>query len=463
MERTILRGGGIRWGMFSELFAGGVYFVGIGGVSMSALARLLSARGVRVRGSDVAEGPFLPMLRKAGIPVSLGCEETISEDTVVFTGAVDGDHPQLAAARRAGKRLLPRAELLGMIAERFKRTVSFAGCHGKTTATAMLSHILLGRRPFTCHIGGEDLTLSNYHAEGEDVFVTEACEFKRSFLSLKSEIAVILNTELDHTDCYRTREELLAAYRQFAHAAEHVVVNADDDEAQKIPHTLSFGLYAGNVRAERLVSDGERYRFTVSEQGVPVVQIGLNTVGKIQVYNALAAYCAARLSGIPPRIIAKGLSEFHGVKRRFEYVGSLNNVHVVCDYAHHPTEIAAALATAERICRGTVRMVFQPHTYTRTRDLMGEFVRVLKRAENPIIYRTYAAREAFDFGGSAVALVSRVPEAIYCQSPKDLKRRVLQLTQPDDLILVLGAGDIDEIVRAMLDQTSTGTSFCSQA
>lgn len=440
-----------------------VYFVGIGGVSMSALALLLHDSGFRVRGCDARESRFTRMLGAKGIPVTIG-EEEIPEETIVYTEAADRHAALLARAERAGKRLYSRAEFLGKLAEEYPHVLSVAGCHGKTSATAMLSHILFGAElPATCHIGGEDADFGNYCCTGREYFVTEACEFKRSFLSLKSEIAVILNTELDHTDCYRTREELLAAYRQFAHAARHVVVNADDDEAQKIPHTLSFGLYAGNVRAERLVSDGERYRFTVSEQGVPVVQIGLNTAGKIQVYNALAAYCAARLSGIPPRIIAKGLSEFHGVKRRFEYVGILNNVHVVCDYAHHPTEIAAALATAERICRGTVRMVFQPHTYTRTRDLMGEFVRVLKRAENPIIYRTYAAREAFDFGGSAVALVSRVPEAIYCQSPKDLKRRVLQLTQPDDLILVLGAGDIDEIVRAMLDQTSTGTSFCSQA
>ena len=136
---------------------------------------------------------------------------------------------------------------------------------------------------------------------------------------------------------------------------------------------------------------------------------------------------------------------------------------VICDYAHHPTEIAAAFATAERICRGTVRVIFQPHTYSRTRDLMTEFVSVLKNAENPVIYRTYEARESFDFRGSAVSLVSRIPEAIYCQTPDDLKRRILLLAQPEDLILVLGAGDIDDTIRSLLDQTSTDTPFCSQA
>ena len=360
MERTILRGGGIRWGMFSELFAGGVYFVGIGGVSMSALARLLNARGVRVRGSDAAEGPFFPMLRKAGIPVSLGCEETISEDNVVFTGAVDGNHPQLAAARRAGKRLLPRAELLGMIAERFKRTVSFAGCHGKTTATAMLSHILLGRRPFTCHIGGEDLTLSNYHAEGEDVFVTEACEFQRSFFSLKSSIAVVLNIELDHTDCYHSEEELFAAFREFAGRAERVIVNADDIRARSLPHALSFGLFSGEIRASALKNSGERYSFTVTEKGVPLVRVQLAVAGKVHIYNALAAFAAARLLGLAPQEIADGLSSFRGVKRRFERIGFFHGVPVVSDYAHHPREIAATIQTAQAVAWWDSRTVRPP-------------------------------------------------------------------------------------------------------
>ena len=241
--RTIFRSGGIRWGMFSELFPGGVYFVGIGGVSMSALARLLSAHGVRVRGSDAAEGPFLSMLRKAGIPVSLGCEETFRKTPWSLRAPWTGSIRSSLRQDGRGKRLLPRAELLGMIAERFKRTVSFAGCHGKTTATAMLSHILSGRLPFTCHIGGEDLTLSNYHADGAEVFVTEACEFQRSFLALKSSIAVILNIELDHTDCYHSEEELFAAFREFAERADRVIVNADDVRARSLPHALSFGLF----------------------------------------------------------------------------------------------------------------------------------------------------------------------------------------------------------------------------
>lgn len=439
--------------MFSELFAGGVYFVGIGGVSMSALARLLNAHGVRVRGSDAAEGAFLSVLRREGISVSLGSAETISEDTVVFTGAVDGTHPQVAAARRAGKRLLPRAQLLGLIAEQFPMTISFAGCHGKTTATAMLSHILRGRRPFTCHIGGEDLDLSNFYADGEKVFVTEACEFQRSFLSLKSGIAVVLNIELDHTDCYRSVEELFAAFSAFAGRAESVIVNADDVRARSLPHALSFGLFSGDIRAAGLKSSGERYTFTVTEKGVPLVRVRLAVAGKVHIYNALAAFAAARLLGLAPQEIADGLSSFRGVRRRFEQVGFFHGVPVISDYAHHPREIAAAIQTAQAIAEGTVHVVFQPHTYTRTRDLMDDFVAALKAAESPVIYRTYAAREKFLFSGSAAMLTARLPDACYVQSPDRLWRVLAEKAKPRDLILVLGAGDLDAAVRGMLQKT----------
>lgn len=441
----------------------GVYFVGIGGVSMSALAQLVYDSGILVRGCDARESIYTKKLRKLGIPVKIGSEQ-IYENTIVYTEAVDRHADLLEQLRLSGKQLYSRAEFLGKIAEEYPRVLSIAGCHGKTSATAMLAHILFGAGlSVTCHIGGEDIDFGNYRNTGHGYFLTEACEFKRSFLSLNSNIAVILNTELDHTDCYGSREELLTSYHLFAKQARRVIVNADDCEAQKIPHAVSFGLHAGDIRAERIVADRERYCFTVTEKGTPIVQVRLNTQGKVQIYNALAAYSAARLCGIAPRKIADGLAQFHGVKRRFEFAGTLHGVPVICDYAHHPTEIAAAFATAERICRGTVRVIFQPHTYSRTRDLMTEFVSILKNAENPVIYRTYAARESFDFRGSAVSLVSRIPEAIYCQTPDDLKRRILLLAQPEDLILVLGAGDIDDTIRSLLDQTSTDTPFCSQA
>ncbi len=431
----------------------GFYLIGIGGVSMSALARLLRDRGFSVRGSDQRESEYTRALRREGIAVSIGEDEEIAEDCVVYTAAVGEDHPQLSKARAAGKRLIPRAELLGEVAKLFPHVISVAGCHGKTSASSMLAHVFLaGGRAFTCHIGGEDLSLSNYFSAGGEYFITEACEFGRSFLSLGSETGVILNTDLDHTDCYKNGDELFAAYLAFARNSEKVVVCDDDLRARRIPHTLSFGLNGGDIRAEDLKSVGERYSFTVSERGIPLVRVKLAAVGKVMVTDALAAFAAARLAGFSAEEIRCGLESFRGVKRRFETVGTLGGVPVVCDYAHHPREIAAVMETAYKICHGTVRVVFQPHTYTRTRDLLSSFVEVLRAAESPIIYKSYAAREPFLPEGSAYTLVSRLPEAVYVQSPAQLKRRLLGFIRPDDLVLVLGAGDIFGIAVSILDE-----------
>lgn len=439
--------------MSSENRNGSYYFIGIGGVSMSALARLLHDRGISVRGSDAQKSVYTESLGKAGIRVHIGESELIWEDTVVYTGAISETHPQILQAKREKKRLLSRAELLGKVAEEFPHVLSVAGCHGKTTTTSMLAHIFSeGDRRFTCHIGGEDLSFGNYFSTGTEYFLTEACEFRRSFLSLKSEIAVILNTDLDHTDCYRNEDELFEAYAQFASHAEKLIVNADDPRARTLPHALSFGLYSGEIRAEDLRSAGERYSFMVTERGVPLLRVRLSCIGKVTVYDALAAFSAARLFGFSAEECKKGLERFQGVGRRFESVGTFKGIPVVCDYAHHPKEIAAVFSTAQKICSGTVRLVFQPHTYTRTRDFMEEFVSVLKEAEDPVIFRTFAAREPFDGAGSAYTLVSRLPEAVYVQSAAQLKKRLSDLAEEGDLILVLGAGDIFGIVKQILDK-----------
>ncbi len=433
-------------------FVNGVYFIGIGGVSMSALATLLHHNNVKVRGSDASEGEYTRRLRAIGIPVTIGSDEEITEPTVVYTGAIKEEHPQYAAARRAGKRLLPRSAMLGHIAEEYPHVISVAGCHGKTTTSCMIAHIFHANNvPFTSHIGGEDDMLGNVHAGAGNFFITEACEFQRSFLTLHSEIALILNCDRDHTDCYANEEELLSAYREFAGQAQKTIVNSDDVYARTIPHALDFGLYSGKIRAEKIKSHGEKYSFVVTESGLPMVQVHLNDVGKVHVYNALAAYAAARLLGFSSQQIKCGLENFTGVKRRFERVGTLSGVPVICDYAHHPREIAASIATAERLCRGTVRLVFQPHTYTRTRDFLEDFVEVLKKCESPIIYATYSARERYNYEGSAVRLASMVRSARYVESPHGLLRRIHDQLSSDDVILVLGAGDIYEITKSILD------------
>ncbi len=439
--------------MGNETFAseGSWYFVGIGGVSMSALARILQSKNLSVRGCDDAESKFTKDLRAHGISVTIGSDDEIHEQNVVYTGALDESDKRIAGAKEAGKRLFTRARLLGSVAEEYPFVLSVAGCHGKTSTSSMLAHIYYRNdRAFTCHIGGEDALLGNCHIGGEETFVTEACEFKRSFLSLHSTVGVILNTDRDHTDCYSNDEEVFAAYRTFAAQSEKVVVNAEE-RARKIPHALSFGLRTGDVRAEKLRSDGERYAFTVREGDTATVRVRLNVTGKFQVLNALAAYAAARLAGFTAEEIKRGLESFRGVKRRFETVGTLRGAPVICDYAHHPREITAVLESAHKICDGTLRLVFQPHTYTRTHAFMDEFVKTLSRVKHPVLYKTFSARETFFFEGSAAALAARIPDAIYVQSPEQLKNRLIKTVEKDDIVLVLGAGDIYSIARSIVD------------
>lgn len=430
--------------------------IGIGGISMSALALLVHDFKIPVRGCDDSENSLTEKLRANAIHVSIGRGETITEDTVVYTGAVIDEHPQLRAARQAGKRLLPRAEFLSLIAKEYPHVISIAGCHGKTTTTAMLSHVFLQNRKATCHIGGEDIEYSNYFSTGNEYFITEACEFQRSFLSLYSETAVILNTDYDHSDCYRTKSELIDAYRQFARQSKHVIVNADDSNARCIPHSISFGRYNGEIRASELSCDGARYSFVITEHDMPLVKIQLNVIGKMSVYHALATFSVARLYGITAEEIGAGLKTFYGVKRRFETIGCFHDVPVIADYAHHPREIAAAIRTAKRICNGRVQVVFQPHTYTRTRDFMNGFVSVLSSIERPIIYETYAAREAFMAEGSAYKLVSNLKNAVYVRTSEQLCKRLSEVTRQNDLILILGAGNIYDIVKESIKNPLDG-------
>ncbi len=419
---------------------------------MSALALLLKRRGYAVRGSDQRESERVKMLRKRGIPVHIGEEEAIFEQTVVYTGAVPSTQKQFQAAKGAGKRLLSRARLLGMIAEEYPHVIAVVGCHGKTTTTAMLAHIFAAARlPFTCHIGGEDTTFKNLAYFGKKYLVTEACEYQKSFLELKCECAVLLNVDRDHMDCYEDEEELLSAFSKFASGAKTVVGNGDDFKTRALAHTCTFGLDFGDIRAENLSAQGERYSFTVTEKGKYLTEITLQIPGRVHVYNALAAISAARRYNISAEHIKKGLFSFQGVKRRFEQKGTIAHIPTYIDYAHHPREILESMKTAQAICKGTVHVVFQPHTYSRTRDLMPEFVNVLKKAENPIIYQTYAAREEYDFEGSAVALTSKIPEAVYAQTPEQVKMRLNGAFKKGDIILFLGAGDIDQVCKSLLD------------
>ena len=436
-----------------------IYFIGIGGISMSALAKFLAVCGYNVSGSDRSRSEETDALAFYGVKVYVGEDaerkELLCADRVIYTDAISADHVELRAAYEKGKKVCLRAELLGLLCGEFENVISIAGSHGKTTCSSMCAHILKYTAvPFTAHIGGEDSVFGNFHSTGREYFVTEACEYKKNLLKIKTDVAILLNIDNDHMECYQGEEDLIDCFRTYCEGAKTAFVCADDERSIRLGDFPSFGIGSSlaDYRATQLRANGEKYSFTVEEYGKALCRVRLNAIGRCNVYNALAAFAAMRSLGFDEREIAKGLESFTAVKRRFERIGAYHGASFICDYAHHPREIASTLATAKGICRGNLYVVFQPHTYSRTKELLGEFVKVLRPVKNLMIYKTYPARERYDGAGSAERLAQAVGGCLYCENVYVLKTWVKKTVQEGDTVLFLGAGDIYYAAQYLLKE-----------
>lgn len=436
-----------------------IYFIGIGGISMSALAKYLAVNGYIVSGSDIFRGEQADSLASYGVKVFVGMDEGRKELTeaeiVVYTDAISMGNCELKAARLQRKIIYSRAELLGVVCYDFSTVISIAGSHGKTTCTSMCAHILKSvSAAFTAHIGGEDSLFGNFYHSGKDYFVTEACEYKRNLLKLQPNVAVLLNIDRDHMECYDGIEDLSACFKEYCLKASAVFVCADDARCAQLGEFSSFGIEnpLADYRAIQLKANNEKYSFMVEEYGKQLCKVRLNAIGKCNVYNAIAAFGAMRSLGFHEKEIAKGLESFTAVKRRFERIGSWQGVSFICDYAHHPSEISATLATAKGICRGKLYVVFQPHTYSRTKLLFPEFVAALQSVENLVVYKTYAAREQYDEEGSAECLAKELGGCLYASNPNVLKMWLKKTVKEEDIVLFLGAGDIYYVAQYLLNQ-----------
>lgn len=425
------------------------FFLGIGGVSMSALAKMLFAQGKTVAGCDRCESEYTEELKKLGISVIIeNYGDVENSQVVVYTDALPENNRSIIQARRLNKVLISRGELLYEVSKQFENTVAVAGCHGKTTCTSMLAHIFSAAgQKFSAHIGGNDVEFSNAYSSGNDYLITEACEYKKNFLYLKPTVAVVLNSDADHLDCYGTEENLKKAYLQFVGGArETVKLYGDLPEA----NATTFGFDdRADYYAKKIRNDNGRFSFTAYEDGKELGRVELSSYGKHNVLNALAATAAARRLGIDFNDIAAGLNSFKGVKRRFERIGTVDGAEWIADYAHHPNEIRAAYKTAKLITRGELYVVFQPHTYSRTKSLFKQFVCVLSQFKKLLIYKTFAAREYFDDTGSALTLSESVKRSVYGDCEEDIEK-FLQGAGVGDTVLFLGAGDIYDIAKILV-------------
>ncbi len=421
-----------------------VHFIGVLGSSMSNLALISKALGFSVSGSDKNDNSLLSNLKKKGIDAYLGADakRVKSADLVVYSSAVPESDSELKSARKFNKQVLPRAEFLGELSSLFDKVIAVSGTHGKSTVTAMLGEIFSLADYAPCvHLGGAYKDFGKFETK---YFITEACEYKESFLTLTPDVAIVLNVESDHPDYFKSMSEL---YRAFTSFIERSKPNAPTLIGEKVKISdedkLKIGRDAYTIKTNE--KDGF-FTFVPVIRGKTYPTVSLKVRGEHNVENALFALLVADIEGIKPEIAVKAIEGFSGVGRRYQTVGKINGATVISDYAHHPTEIIASIKTA-KLHSKTVTVYFQPHTYSRTEKLFSSFLSAFDGADKLIIVEEYPARETPDMGKSAKELADALSLRRKCTyaSLRTAKELLYSTAYVDETILLIGAGNIDTI------------------
>ena len=438
-----------------------VHLAGIGGVSMNPLAEVLHQMGLAVQGSDQSESPAVERLRHMGVHVSIGHDagNIRGAEFLIRTAAIHDDNPEIAAAHAAGLPVFERAEAWGAIMQRYVNAICIAGTHGKTTTTAMTTHIFMAAQADpTVMIGGTlSMLHSGYRVGRGDTIILESCEYCNSFLHFFPTVAVVLNVEEDHLDFFTGGlPEIKQSFRKFAELVPpdgRIVANADAPGAMDALRGLplfTFGRSeSADCRAENLTWEHGRPEFDVVVDGKLYTHLALHVAGEHNLSNALAAASAAYVLGIPGRAVKLGLEGFFGAGRRFECKGQCRGAKIYDDYAHHPAELHALLEMTRSLGYDRVICAFQPHTYSRTKALFADFVRELKKADLAVLTDIFAAREKNTAGVSSRDLAAEIPGALYCPSLREAEQCLMDLARPGDLILTVGAGDIYTVGEAL--------------
>lgn len=451
-----------------------VYFVGIGGISMSGLAELLFREGFAVSGSDRNSSDLTKALEAKGITVKYGesaSHITSDIDCAVLTSAVREDNLEFQAIRERDIPWMTRAQLLGQLMKNYKTSIAVSGTHGKTTTTSMISEILL-RADIdpTLSIGGILKTIGgNIRIGRGDCFVTEACEYTNSFLDLVPTIGIILNIEEDHLDFFRDLADIRSSFRKFAElipAEGCLIINADIPNYRELTKglacriiTYSMGDHPADYFPDQITWDGFGHpSFTLHGPNDKTQAFRLQVPGLHNVSNALAAVALSDLLSVDRSTACEALTAFSGTDRRFEYKGSLGGITIIDDYAHHPTEITATLSAAEKYPHRTLWCVFQPHTYSRTKALLKDFAKALSRADKIVLADIFASREpaslGISLGISSENLRDEIKalgkECYYFPSFDEIETFLLENCINGDLLITMGAGDVQKIGENLL-------------
>lgn len=435
---------------------------------MSSLARILHGRGAKVAGYDFKKSEQTEALIKEGIPVYYESAPAHQEGyaTVVYTAAMSENDPEMVCARERGALLLSRAELLGALVSVYPHSIGVAGTHGKSTTTGMLAEIFEAAKADATVLAGAVIPSlgSTYRAGNGELCVFEACEYKNSYHAMHPTVRVVLNCELDHVDFFGSLDNVIESFHAYLNTnsgkSENIaLINADCPGSVKaaeglsaMVHTFSISDKTADFYADSVTLVGGYPVFDIYAFGKKYCHAELGVPGLHNATNALAAAGAAYLCGIGGEAVSKGLSAFGGVKRRFEKRGlTKKGAVVVDDYAHHPDEVYATLKAAKAICAGRVYCIFQPHTYSRFMALMGAFAQSLALADEVIMAEIYAAREVNTTGVSSKDIRTFLPEAAYFESFSDIAAYVADKANEGDMILTMGAGDIDRVVPLLVE------------
>ncbi len=438
-----------------------IHLIGCGGSGMYPLIQILHSRGFVLTGSDVESTKITDAEQKMGMTVIFGHDAANlgDADLVVYSAAIHPGNPELDAARARGIKAVERSVLLGYVSRLYPQSIGVAGTHGKTTTTGMITTLLelAGRDPAAV-IGGKLPLIGGYGKAGSgSAAVIEACEYSETFLQLTPFIGIILNIDHDHLDYYHTMGKLKLAFQKFALLSRTVVFNMDDRNTLDVMNSidrpvLSFGIEeearfrAVNIREYR----PGFYEFDVEELGDHFAHLRLGVPGRHNIYNALAMCCCVRPLGLTPADAERAAESFTGTGRRFEIKGECNGAVIVDDYAHHPAEMAATLATARQLGYDRVIAVHQPFTYSRTRELMADFAAVLNTADACVLLPIMGSREVDDGSVKTEDLAARVPGSVVVDGLESAAAWVRANAKQGDLVVCMSCGDLYKAADLMV-------------
>lgn len=438
------------------------HFIGIGGAGMSAIARVMHHRGERVSGSDQKRSVTTDSLLSEGIDVAVGHDAVNVEGAslVVYSAAIPEDNPERLEAVRLGIPIISRAEMLGRLMKPYHHRVAITGTHGKTTTTSMVNMVLSAAElDPTVLIGGDLNALGGNARVGvESLFVAEACEAFNSFLDLYPSIAAITNIDADHLDYHGSLENIIASFEKFISQVDDdgcVIACVDDPNVRDILKRVSKRIVgysingAGDIRAEDISVDSPEASYELVQNGKRLGRVTLGVPGVQNIANSLAAAAIGFELGVSFEAIRTGLADFKGTGRRFEHIGTLNDVMIVDDYAHHPKEIEATLAAARSGWGRRIIAVFQPHLYSRTKFFAQDFAESLSAADVVVVTSIYAAREKPIEGVAAEMISGRIVKdrVHYIPDKSKIVDFLLTEVRPGDMVITLGAGDIRTVAE----------------